>query len=112
MNRRDFIKGCAVGFASVAIGMKMAQGMPEVLADGYEYKTYGTGFSEVGERYTRALAVSMRKTKEIVARNVLERAFNPEHHERLEQWFKDHPETSGEGARRAAGVGGSPGRVL
>lgn len=75
MNRRDFIKAFAGGIATVAIGMRLARGMPEVLADGYKYTTYSTGFAGTGERYAAALAKSMMQTKEAVAANVLNTAF-------------------------------------
>lgn len=75
MKRRAFIKALAGGIATVAIGMRLARGMPEVLADGYEYTTYSTGFAGTGERYAAALARSMMQTKEAVTANVLNAAF-------------------------------------
>ena len=36
-------------------------------------------YDQVGERYARALVVSMRQTKEIVAKNVLGRVFDDDH---------------------------------
>lgn len=90
MNRRDFIKAFAGGIATVAIGMRVAQGIPKVLADGYEYKTISMGFSitreevegkgiygAIGRRYADALAKSMSQTRERVGANVMTRAFSP-----------------------------------
>ncbi len=93
MNRRDLIKAFVGGIASVAIGMRVSRGMPEVLADGYEYTTYGVArtigresfpatadgqavFDAISSRYADALARSMMQTKEAVAANVLNRVFS------------------------------------
>ncbi len=95
MKRRAFIKALVGGVATVAIGMRVSRGMPELLADGYEYKTVSMGFTltkeealayaeevhgkgvygAIGRRYADALAKSMRQTREHVASNVLEQAF-------------------------------------
>lgn len=101
MNRRDFIKAFAGGIATVAIGMRLARGMPEVLADGYKYTTYSTGFAGTGERYAAALARSMMQTREQVGAHVFNRAFD----------WKPYPKDSSEGARRSVGVEGSPDRI-
>lgn len=110
MNRRDFIKAFAGGIATVAIGMRLARGMPEVLADGYKYTTYSTGFAGTGERYAAALARSMMQTREVVAANVLNNIF-PEYEHRTFHTERLDEVISGEGARRSVGVEGSPDRI-
>jgi hypothetical protein len=88
MNRRDFIVS-ALGAATMAMvpdrpfpeGWTITE---EIIEEGLfglaPIKQEGASivYDQVGERYARALAVSMRQTKEIVARNVLGRAFDDE----------------------------------
>lgn len=69
MNRRKFIYGLLAGVASVAIATKLAPKFPEfvetsfptgwiVTEDEIDEGLYG----EIGERYAKALAMSMRET--------------------------------------------------
>lgn len=109
MNRRDFIRSFAAGVATVAIGMRLARGMPELPVFNY---------AEEGQRMAAALAKSMMQTKEIITANVLNKAFSDDgtmvmidaKTSRLSTPLNISSMTSGEGARRSAGVGGSPGR--
>jgi len=81
MDRRKFLKG--VSGAAVAVAVTAA--IPAVAQ--YEYVTYGTGqiwtregieggeYRVLADKRAKALARSMMQTKEIVARNVFNRAF-------------------------------------
>jgi hypothetical protein len=88
MNRRDFIVS-ALGAATMAAlpAKKEATLLHDAahheLSGGFGLATVkqegaSIAYDQVGQRYARALAVSMRQTREIVARNVLGRAFDDE----------------------------------
>ncbi len=87
MNRRDFIVS-AIGAAAMAVvpAKKAATLLHDAahheLSGGFglaQVKAEGTSvLYDPGERMARALARSMMQTKEIVARNVLGRAFDDE----------------------------------
>ena len=100
MKRRTFIKGAIA--AAVSAALPAGDGAVE-----YTHKTYALATEGMdGQRMAAALARSMMQTKEIVARNVLNRAFGD-----TVGINELHYGDSGEGARRSVGVGGSPDRV-
>jgi len=80
MNRRKFIQGIVAGIATVAIASRLAPKFPElrvtkilsplgytITSEEIEDGLYG----EIGHKYAKALAESMRETREQVAHNVL-----------------------------------------
>lgn len=90
MNRRKFIQGLLGGVASVAIGMRMAQGaakLTDELGKIYTWKEVKLGYTitsehvdeglygELSEKYAAALAKSMSQTKEAITADIFNRAF-------------------------------------
>lgn len=105
-----------VGISSFGLARQMPEGTPTQYDDEqqgfvtrYTHVTYGLGFiitkemyeddlyDVVGERRARGLAFSMRQTKETVAANVLNRAFNASYTggDGVEMCATNHPLVSG-----------------
>jgi hypothetical protein len=87
MNRRNFILSvmgaatmAAVPDRGVALYSAVHPHLDDVPFGLAPLKQEGASiaYDQLGERYARALAQSMRQTREIVARNVLGRAFDDE----------------------------------
>lgn len=85
MNRRNFIMSVVGAATMAALPAKKATLLHDAahheLSGGFGLATVkqegaSIAYDQVGQRYARALAVSMRQTREIVAKNVLGRAFD------------------------------------
>lgn len=85
MNRRDFIMSVVGAATMAAVPDAKSAGAtfnyePEFPFGLAPLKQEGASiaYDQVGERYAKALARSMMQTKEVIAKNVLERAFSDE----------------------------------
>ena len=73
MNRRGFLKNLVAGGVTAALGLKL----PESESP-FEELIIEINPEVAGQQLARALARSMVQTREIVARNILSRAFEKE----------------------------------
>lgn len=84
MDRRKFIKGAVATAVAAAIPVGDGVALQSIAHPEYTYKTYEVGNQlilprDLGCQMARALARSMVQTKEIVAHNVLSKAFGDDH---------------------------------
>lgn len=76
MDRRKFIKGAIATAVAAAIPVGDGVELYSIAHPEYTHKTYAIATEHMdGARMAAALARSMMQTKEIVARNVLNKAF-------------------------------------
>ncbi len=78
MNRRSFLLG-SMGAVALALAPKALLPAEKPFPHGWVVveETIEPGlYGDIGQRYAKALAHSMMQTKEIMAKNVLERAFS------------------------------------
>lgn len=89
VNRRGFLKALASGIATVAVGAKLARGMPDLVDDELRYKaterfSYGwtdqravfaSPDSDAAARYADLLGASIRETMDRKAAEVLHGMF-------------------------------------
>jgi len=80
MDRRKFIKGTVAAAVAAAIPVGDGIALESIAHPEYTHKTYAIATEGMdGARMAAALARSMMQTKEIVAHNVLNRAFGDDH---------------------------------
>lgn len=81
LSRRSFLLG-SMGAAALALAPKALVPAEAPFPEGWTIveETIDPGlYGDIAQRYSKALARSMLQTREIVARNVLEKAFEPEY---------------------------------